>query len=158
MQGLLRGRAARDATPVGGLSTDTWHGEAEARVARGWEISAPKRRRTISSEQHTTLTRTRARVAEAAKSVLGAALDVTHEALVLSSELLQLAPVPGLAEAAKTLLNIWDALEMVDTNRMACMRLVERCADILSGVREEIVDAGPEVAKELTDPIAKLVE
>jgi abelson tyrosine-protein kinase 1 len=55
-------------------------------------------------------------VAAAAKSVLGTALLVTHEALTLSTDLLQLAPVPGLAEAARTLLNIWDALESVDVS------------------------------------------
>lgn len=43
-------------------------------------------------------------------------------------------------------------------NRMACLRLTERCADILYGVQEEIVDAGLQVAGELHDPIAKLVE
>lgn len=46
--------------------------------------------------------------------MLGDALDVTHEVLYVSTELLQLAPIPGLAEAAKTLLNIWDAVQSVD--------------------------------------------
>jgi len=31
-------------------------------------------------------------------------------------ELLDLAPIPGLATAAKTLLNIWDAVEAVDVS------------------------------------------
>lgn len=53
-------------------------------------------------------------MAQAAKGVLGAAFNVTHEALAISADLLQLAPIPGLAEAAKTLLTIWDALQMVD--------------------------------------------
>jgi abelson tyrosine-protein kinase 1 len=43
-------------------------------------------------------------------------------------------------------------------NRLACLRLTERCADILYGVREEIADAGDTVAAELAAPIAALVE
>jgi len=43
-------------------------------------------------------------------------------------------------------------------NRMACLRLTERCADILMSVREEIHEAGDEVAEELTEPIDKLVQ
>ena len=43
-------------------------------------------------------------------------------------------------------------------NRLASLRLTERCADILISVRAEIVDAGYTVAEELHAPIAKLVE
>jgi abelson tyrosine-protein kinase 1 len=43
-------------------------------------------------------------------------------------------------------------------NRLASLRLTERCADILISVREEIVDAGYTVAEELHAPIAKLDE
>lgn len=46
--------------------------------------------------------------------MLGTAGDVAHEALFMSVELLQFAPVPGLSSAALTLLNIWDALQLVD--------------------------------------------
>ena len=43
-------------------------------------------------------------------------------------------------------------------NRLASLRLTERCADILISVRDEIVDAGYDVAEELHAPIAKLLE
>jgi len=43
-------------------------------------------------------------------------------------------------------------------NRMACLRLTQRCADILISVRQEIQDAGGDVGDELKAPIAKLVE
>jgi abelson tyrosine-protein kinase 1 len=86
--------------------------------------------------------------------------------------------VLGLSEAARVLLNIWDALQKVDvgqfrftslsmsvifsrrfkSNRMACLRLTERCADILVSVREEIRDAGDHVTEELKEPIGKLAE
>jgi len=43
-------------------------------------------------------------------------------------------------------------------NRLACLRLTERCADILLSIREEIVEAGNDVVTELQRPIIKLVE
>ena len=43
-------------------------------------------------------------------------------------------------------------------NRLSCLRLTERCADILLSVREEIYEAGDEVGYELAAPIAKLEE
>jgi abelson tyrosine-protein kinase 1 len=43
-------------------------------------------------------------------------------------------------------------------NRLASLRLTERCADILISVREEIIDAGYTIAEELHAPIAKLNE
>ncbi len=53
-------------------------------------------------------------MAHAAANILGNAVDVAHEALILSADVLQLAPVVGLQEAAKTLLTIWDALQLVE--------------------------------------------
>jgi hypothetical protein len=43
-------------------------------------------------------------------------------------------------------------------NRLACLRITERCADILISVREEIAEAGDYVGEELRTPLAKLVE
>src|SRR5258708_26069365 len=43
-------------------------------------------------------------------------------------------------------------------NRLASLRLTERCADILISVREEIIDAGRTVDEELHAPIANLNE
>jgi hypothetical protein len=44
------------------------------------------------------------------------------------------------------------------TNRLASLRLTERCADMLISVREEIVSAGDAVTDELRAPVAKLNE
>ncbi|KAG6885500.1 hypothetical protein C0992_005114, partial [Termitomyces sp. T32_za158] len=44
------------------------------------------------------------------------------------------------------------------TNRLQCLRLTNRCADILLSVREEIKYAGDQVNEELQAPIAKLKE
>ena len=43
-------------------------------------------------------------------------------------------------------------------NRMACLRLTERCADVLLSIREEISEAGNAVGEELKHPLAKLEE
>lgn len=56
------------------------------------------------------------RVAQAVVSALGTVADVAHEALFLSVEFLELAPIPGLRSAASTLLNIWDAAQNVDVS------------------------------------------
>ncbi|EEB90296.1 hypothetical protein MPER_11513, partial [Moniliophthora perniciosa FA553] len=101
---------------------------------------------------------TRQRVYVAARSVLGTALDVTHEALVLSADMLEFAPIPGLSACARTLLLIWDSLQMVDLNRLQCLRLTERCANILISVREEVKEAGDQVTEELKMPVSKLTE
>ena len=43
-------------------------------------------------------------------------------------------------------------------NRLGCLRLTERCADILISVRLEISDAGDVLGQELAAPIGKLEE
>ena len=43
-------------------------------------------------------------------------------------------------------------------NRLGCLRLTTRCADILISVRVEISDAGEVLGQELAAPIAKLEE
>ena len=98
------------------------------------------------------------RVAEAAVNVLGTASQVVHELLEVGVDVLKFAPIVGLEEAARTLLNIWDALQLVDINRLACLRLTERCATVLLSIREEIAEAGDEVGIELQPPLARLVE
>jgi abelson tyrosine-protein kinase 1 len=55
-------------------------------------------------------------VSQAAIAVLGTAGDVTHELLAVSVDVLHFAPVIGLAEAARVLLNIWDSLQLVDVS------------------------------------------
>ncbi|KAJ7188007.1 hypothetical protein C8R46DRAFT_1205222 [Mycena filopes] len=127
-------------------------------LPRPWR-DPPKRQGTIPSEQTDSWAHTRKRVTVAAAHVLGTSLRVTHEALLLSSEFLDIVPVPvpGLRSAAKILLAIWDSVQSVDFNRMACLRLTERCADILLSVREEISDADDHVGEELAGPIGKLV-
>lgn len=110
----------------------------------------------VPAEQTEGWTITRQRVAQAVHSVLGTAAAATHEALFLSVNLLDFAPIPGLQAAAKTLLDIWDAVQKVDSNRLSCLRLTERCADILLSVRQEVWEAGDKVTTELAPPIDQL--
>lgn len=85
-----------------------------------------------------------------------AALTVAHDVLDASLDLIRLVPVPGLQEAATSLIRIWDFVQDVDSNRMACLHLAERCASILGSVRTEVETAGPDVWKTLDDPLRKL--
>ncbi|KAF8147822.1 hypothetical protein B0H34DRAFT_738281 [Crassisporium funariophilum] len=135
--------------------TSSWWGEGH--VSRPWHDS-PRRKKTVPPEQIEALESTRKKVAQAVSSALDTAADVAHEALYIGVEFLDLAPIPGLQSAAKMLLNIWDASQQVDMNRLGCLRLTQRCADILISVRQEIYDAGDTVGQELEAPITKLEE
>ncbi|KAH9476525.1 putative serine/threonine-protein kinase [Psilocybe cubensis] len=136
------------------MSTSWW---GDKHVSRPWH-DPPKRKNTIPPEQAVAFEDTRKRVAQAAASVLDTAADITHEALYLGVEFLDFVPIPGLQAAANTLLNIWDAAQDVDMNRLGCLRLTERCADILLSVREEVHEAGDQIGTELKLPLAKLEE
>ncbi|KAG2124042.1 hypothetical protein DEU56DRAFT_744872 [Suillus clintonianus] len=57
----------------------------------------------------------------------------------------KLTPIPGLHEAAKTLLSVWEAVDAVETNRLQCLRLTERCAMAIYSVRAEIANAENEL-------------
>ncbi|KAH9014502.1 hypothetical protein EDB85DRAFT_1876352 [Lactarius pseudohatsudake] len=136
--------------------TSTWWSH-HVHPPRPWAEHS-KRKHTVPVEQAEEYVHTRSRAIEAIGGVLGTAARIGHEALFVGVDLLQFAPVPGLELAGGILLNIWDAVQMVEMNRLASLRLTERCADILISVREEIADAGYTVAEELHAPIAKLVE
>ncbi|KAJ6587171.1 hypothetical protein DFH09DRAFT_1308232 [Mycena vulgaris] len=141
-------------------SPASWWGRnvRDEMLPRPWR-DPPRRKGTIPSEQTDSWSHTRKRVTAAVTHVLGTSLLVTHEALLLTSEFLDVVPVPvpGLELAAKILLGIWDSVQGVDLNRLACLRLTERCAEILLSVREEVQDAGEQVGDELAMPIEKLV-
>ncbi|RPD53297.1 hypothetical protein L227DRAFT_617134 [Lentinus tigrinus ALCF2SS1-6] len=123
-------------------------------IPRPWD----EKKKTVPVEQTEGYVRTRDRVAEAAVNVLGTAGEVVHELLEVSVDVLKFAPIVGLEEAARTLLTIWDALQLVDINRLACLRLTERCATVLISIREEIAEAGDDVGIELQPPLTRLVE
>ncbi|THU90560.1 hypothetical protein K435DRAFT_968632 [Dendrothele bispora CBS 962.96] len=143
--------------PITPTSLSSWWKTEETTHPRPWKES-PKRQNTVPEEQTQGWDVTRERVAQATASVLGTAGLIAHEGLLLSVDLLELAPVPGLRSAASVLLTIWDALQVVDDNRLQCLRLTEHCADILLSVRQEVWEAGDMVGDELALPIVKLTE
>ena len=55
---------------------------------------------------------------EAIGGALGTAASIGHEVLFAGVDLLRFAPVPGLELVGKTLLNIWDAVDMVEVSLM----------------------------------------
>ncbi|KAH9886504.1 hypothetical protein C8Q73DRAFT_658100 [Cubamyces lactineus] len=150
---VWRGSSRDVPTPPNGESTNWW--TKMDHFHRPWQ---ERRQRTIPVEQTEGWVRTRERVAEAAVNVLGTTAQVVHELLDISVDVLRFAPLVGLEEAARTLLNIWDALQLVDINRLACLRLTERCATVLMSIREEIAEAGDEVGVELQAPVTRLVD
>ncbi|KAJ7617179.1 hypothetical protein FB45DRAFT_756602 [Roridomyces roridus] len=83
---------------------------------------------------------------------------ITHDLLEVGAEVLKFAPIPGLDIAATLLLNIWDSVQAVDINRLACLRLAERCANLFLSVREEVHGMGGRVQMEMEKPLEKLVE
>ncbi|KZV71600.1 hypothetical protein PENSPDRAFT_734076 [Peniophora sp. CONT] len=116
----------------------------------------PQRVRRFHDAHDQSYRKARQRVIEAVSSVLGPAADLAHQALFLGVDLLQFAPVPALDVAGKALLGIWDAVEMIEINRLASLRLTERCAELLLAIREEIGPANADVTDELREPVARL--
>ena len=108
---------------------------------------------------------------------MGVTKALVRRALVISVSAAPYVPIPGLLGVAKMLLIIWDAVQVVDVrvrlshfcfascdrdnpkmNRLACMRLARRCADIVLCVRQEVKEAGDVIRSELFMPLSRLVE
>ncbi|KAJ7731571.1 hypothetical protein DFH07DRAFT_755579 [Mycena maculata] len=125
-------------------------------------FGAPLKRRpttaTVPKEQTEGWERTRERVAEALKEITPVAKLIAHDLLEVSAEVLEYVPIPGLGAAAALLLDIWDSVQDVDMNRLACLRLAERCANLLLSVRQEVREMGNKVEQEMAQPLAKLIE
>ncbi|KAF5378466.1 hypothetical protein D9615_007020 [Tricholomella constricta] len=72
----------------------------------------PRRKNTVPEERRTGA---HARASGQSSGVgLGTTGDVAHNVLITSMDLLEFVPVLGLASAARVLLDIWDALQLVD--------------------------------------------
>ncbi|PPR04355.1 hypothetical protein CVT24_013207 [Panaeolus cyanescens] len=149
-------RSGQDEVTIDNAWYGKWHVTDDA-----WKgDTVPKRKEPNRSAAHNDVRNsTREKVIKAvAYPIKHNAFDVLHTTLGISANLLEFAPVPGLAAVAKTLVKIWDAADQVDLNGISCLRLTERCADILISVREEIAKTGNEVTEELSASILKLEE
>ncbi|KAF8066474.1 hypothetical protein FPV67DRAFT_1669970 [Lyophyllum atratum] len=124
------------------------------RSPRPW-TSSPKKL-IPAKEQTEGWHHTRLRVARAVSPMIDIAVDVAYEVLAHGAELLKFSPIPGLEGVAKLLLGIWNTLQQVEANWLACLRLAERCADILSAIYEEVSRAGRTVARVLSEPLENL--
>ncbi|KAG1773258.1 hypothetical protein EV702DRAFT_582213 [Suillus placidus] len=107
------------------------------------------------------------------KSTVVTVSPMLRTSLMILGDVARLTPVPGLHEAARTLLAVWEAVDAVETNRLQCLRLTERCAMAIYSVRAEIADAERELesqqdehgavgvvglAEEMQGPVRKLNE
>ncbi|KAG1737996.1 hypothetical protein EDB19DRAFT_1715645 [Suillus lakei] len=75
------------------------------------------------------------------KSTVTTVSPMLRISLTILGDVSKLTPIPGLHEAARTLLAVWEAVDAVETNRLQCLRLTERCAMLIYSVRAEIADA-----------------
>ncbi|THU93428.1 hypothetical protein K435DRAFT_757443 [Dendrothele bispora CBS 962.96] len=136
-------------------SGDTPPPSMEGYSPRPWEMT-PKKKDSVPREQTEAYWKTKTRVRQAASSILSMTAEAARVGLALTSEAGELLPIPGLGLAARLLEEIWDAIEQVDSNRLACLRLTERCAEILLAVYEEVHNSGTGVLRELRQPLHQL--
>ncbi|OJA20637.1 hypothetical protein AZE42_09915 [Rhizopogon vesiculosus] len=104
------------------------------------------------------------------KSTVTTVSPMLRTSLTILGDVSKLTSVPGLNEAARMLLAIWEAVDTVESNRTQCLRLTERCATAIFSVRAELADAERDMksqpgahgdgglANEMRGPVAKLNE
>ncbi|KAI0740373.1 hypothetical protein C8Q76DRAFT_790845 [Earliella scabrosa] len=94
----------------------------------------------------------------AAKSVAATVLDIGHDVIQLSTGFLQVVLIPGLDEAARLIVKIWDTIDVVKTNQRECLRIAMCSDNMLAWVRSLISDAGLVVTDALGKDIAQFVK
>ncbi|GJJ14060.1 hypothetical protein Clacol_008317 [Clathrus columnatus] len=117
-----------------------------------------QKRRPLPPDQEIAYQRAKSAVAKALGKSVDVALDVTREAAEIGADALEFVPAIGLSVCARILVNIWNHVQEVETNRLSCLALTERCANILFSIRAEIDVVGDEVADSLREPMEKLTE
>ncbi|KAJ7194851.1 hypothetical protein GGX14DRAFT_377636 [Mycena pura] len=136
----------------------TWWGQLPIRRDRPTFLGAPLRRKpAVPKEQTEGWERTREHVSEALSKLLPPTLLIAHDLLELVAEVSEFIPIPGLEVAANLLLNIWDNVQGVDMNVLACLRLAERCAGLLNSIVQEVHAMGNKVEEEMKEPLHKLI-
>lgn len=150
---VARAKAECNSNSLSGVSSYWWN--RIQFLPRPWEDRSQEGN-AVPVEQSESWKRTKETVTRATASALGIVGPIALETLAASVDLLEFAPVPGLQSIAKALLNIWEAVQEVDTNRLAFLRLTQRCATLLLSVRDEIHAAGDAVCEELTVPLRNM--
>ncbi len=62
-------------------------------------------------------------MSQAVARILGNSGDIAHELLELTVDLLKFSPVVGLDTVAKALLDVWDALQLVNVSLSALFHM-----------------------------------
>ncbi|KAF5366668.1 hypothetical protein D9757_012757 [Collybiopsis confluens] len=106
----------------------------------------------IPKEQTFTYVNTKTRVEEALDSIAEIARLGIRVVGAIGGQI----PVPGLGMIAVLLTNIWDSLDKVGSNRLACLRLAARCADFLIAVKQEVDAMNGTITVELHQPLQRL--
>ncbi|GJE88953.1 hypothetical protein PsYK624_050410 [Phanerochaete sordida] len=123
------------------------------------------RKGSVPTEQTESWLRTKEIVQAITSEVLGtnamnAAADVERKVLDIGPQVLQTAPLQSLSEAAAVLVNIWNCVQLVETDRLQYLRLTERCATILASIRQEFEELGTmeaDSAPEISTPLTRLI-
>ncbi|KAK7024978.1 kinase domain-containing protein [Favolaschia claudopus] len=103
--------------------------------------------------------RTRRKVQEKVTNVVKSIVQIAGDQILpIAAEALSVVPIPALAPAAKILDSIWKSTNEVRSNRSACLRLTDRCANLLISIRDEMARHGDGVAHQLREPLGKLEE
>ncbi|TFY78124.1 hypothetical protein EWM64_g5888 [Hericium alpestre] len=144
-------------SPERRVEDDLGRGMREAaRQARGPRSILQRLSAFQAGQQSGRLGLTREEVFSTVASVLGTTAAVSREVMTVGIELLELAPIPGLASVGQALLNIWTTFEGVKENRHACERLAEDCAVIVSFLREEVFVQDGFSDDDMRGPLAQL--
>ncbi|KAF8625135.1 hypothetical protein AX17_006914 [Amanita inopinata Kibby_2008] len=119
---------------------------------RPWK-ETPRKHWFVPMVQTMMYEETRKRVAQAVACTLHLVGDATHGALLAGVELLEMFPIPVLGTSGRLLLQIWDVVQQAAFNRMRCLRLAMRSADLLISIREEISTLNDVVERVLQQPL-----
>ncbi|KIK64037.1 hypothetical protein GYMLUDRAFT_241258 [Collybiopsis luxurians FD-317 M1] len=143
--------SSRETSVDSRASTDTNHSWRKFFSPRGWKSSPSKKHTPVPREQTEAFLRTKTRVELAVKSIA----DLVRIGIGVVAETGELIPA-GLSIVASLLSSIWDAIDEVGSNRLACLRLAGRCADFLLAIYDEVHEMGNKVTAELAQPLRKL--
>lgn len=132
----MEGRAARATTEEGnGKEVEASSGAEKSAVIENNQSTEGK----VGTNKKAWLT---------VKSAVMTVSPALRTSLVILGDVAKLTPIPGLHEAARTLLAVWEAVDVVETNRLQCLRLAARCAMAIYSVRAEIADAERDMASQ----------
>ncbi|TRM57207.1 hypothetical protein BD626DRAFT_574788 [Schizophyllum amplum] len=97
-------------------------------------------------------------VVSAVDTILEYGPDVLEDVLTHTGGFLHYIPAPGLAMAANALVTILRETKKVRINREECMLLTQRCARLLTDVRDDIAVQDDELVEGLEDAVERVAQ